>query len=158
MDDNVAPMLVLITGALTIGSILRSQIVNRRLRENARAWVDLQTKLIDKFGSAEEVVRYLQSDAGKKLIEGQSNGATSPHTRILDGIHTGLLVLLGGIGLWLSKGAFSGKAPEFLQVVGTLAIVLGLGFLASAYVSWNLLRRWGLVGKPAENETVSERG
>jgi hypothetical protein len=150
--DFIAPMLVLITGALTIGSILRSQIINRRLRENARVWADLQAKLIDKFGSAEEVVRYLESDAGKRLLEGQTNGAASPHGRILDAVHTGLLVLLGGIGLWMSKGAFSGKAPEFLQVVGTLGIVLGVGFLASAYVSWNLLRRWGLV----ENSTGAD--
>lgn len=156
--DFIAPMLVLITGALTIGMILRTQIINRRLRENVRAWTDLQTKLIDKFGSAQEVVRYLESDAGTRLLEGQTNGASSPHTRILDAVHTGLLVLLGGIGLWASKGAFSGKAPEFLQVVGTLGIVLGVGFLASAYVSWNLLRRWGLVDKPSENETPSERG
>lgn len=156
--DFIAPMLVLIAGALTIGSILRTQIINRRLRENAKVWADLQAKLIDKFGSADEVVRYLESDAGKRLLEGQTNGASSPHARILDGIHIGLLVTLGGIGMWASKGAFSGKAPEFLQVVGTLGIVLGIGFLASAYVSWNLLRRWGLVDRPAENETLSERG
>ena len=156
--DFIAPMLVLITGALTIGSILRTQIINRRLRENARVWADLQAKLIDKFGNADEAVRYLESDTGKRLLEGQTNGAASPHARILDSVHLGLLMCLGGIGLWASKGAFSGKAPEFLQVVGTLGIVLGLGFLASAYVSWNLLRRWGLVDKPAGNETLSERG
>jgi hypothetical protein len=156
--DFIAPMLVLVTGALVIGSIFRYQIVNRRLRENARVWADVQAKVIDKFGSADEVVRYLESDAGKRLLEGQTNGAASPHARILDSIHIGLLVLLGGIGLWLSKGAFSGKAPEFLQVVGTLAIVLGVGFLASAYVSWNLLSRWGLLAKPAESDSVSERG
>jgi hypothetical protein len=151
-------MLVLVTGALVIGSIARAQIVNRRLRENARAWADVQSKLIDEFGSAEEVVRYLESDAGRRLLEGRTSGAASPHARILDAVHTGVLVLLGGSGLLAAKGALAGRAPEFLQVVGTLALLLGAGFLVSAYVSWTLMRRWGLLSSADDGASGAERG
>ena len=52
--DFVPPMLVVITCALVFGSIVRTWIVHRSLRANARAHVDLQTKLIERFGSADE--------------------------------------------------------------------------------------------------------
>ena len=156
--DFIAPMLVLITGALTVGSILRTQIINRRLRENARAWADLQTKLIDKFGNADEVVRYLESDAGKRLLDGQTNGAGAPHARVLDSIHTGLLVFLGGIGLIAAGAMNKEEIRELLQVVGMVATVLGAGFLASAAVSWRLLKGWGLLPRTDDKEVRPDLG
>ena len=162
--DFFAPMLVLITGALVIGSIFRSFIVNRRLRDNARAWVDVQTRLIDKFGSADEVVRYLESDAGRRLIEGQTSSTGSPHGRVLDSVHLGLLVLLGGLGVLEASSVATDELNTVMHVLGTIAAVLGVGFLASAGVSWYLLRNWGLLSKPAGaaehagNESTSDRG
>ncbi len=156
--DFIAPMLVLIVGALTIGSILRTQIVNRRLRENTRAWADVQTRLIDKFGSADEVVRYLEGDAGRRLLDGQTNGSGSPHARILDSIHTGLLVLLGGIGLVAAGVVGHDEVRELVQILGMIAMILGVGFLASAGVSWFLLGKWGLLPKRDEHDSTSENG
>jgi hypothetical protein len=143
--EFLAPMLVLITGALTIGSIWRAAIVNRRQRENARAWVDLQSKLIDKFGAAEEMLRYLESDAGRRLLDGQATAVASPHARVLDSIHMGLLVLMGGVGLLAASGTTDPQVHEVMRVLGMVATVLGVGFLASAGVSWALLRSWGQI-------------
>jgi hypothetical protein len=155
--DFIAPMLVLIIGCLTIGSIFRTQIVNRRLRENTRAWADLQGKLIDKFGSADEVVRYLESDRGKQLLDNQATNAASPHSRILDSVHTGVLVLLGGVGLIAASGSINQRVNETLIAFGTIAVLLGAGFLVSAGISWMLLRNWGLLGKSAAQDSTSEQ-
>lgn len=156
--EFIAPMVVLMTFALTIGSILKSQIVNRRLRENARAWVDLQSRLVDKFGSAEEVVRYLESDAGRKLVEGQASSPIAPHTRILDSIHIGLLVLAGGVGMVFTGIVTDDRTREFFQTLGTIAILLGAGFLVSAGVSWFLLKGWGLVPSARQDDPGSRNG
>jgi heme/copper-type cytochrome/quinol oxidase subunit 3 len=150
--DFLAPMLVLITAALVFGSVLRSYFVNRRLRDNARLWVELQGKVVDRFGSAPEVVRYLESDAGQRMLEGQVTSSASPHARILDAVHTGLLVFLGGIGLQAASAGADAEVRSILRTVGTVGSILGVGFLASAAISWFLLRRWGLLSTPAAPE------
>lgn len=148
----LAPMLVLITAFLVIGSIFRSYFLNRRLRENARLWVELQGKVVDRFGSAPEVVRYLESEAGQRMLEGQVTSSAGPHARVLDAVHTGLLVLLGGVGLQAASGVADAEVRAVLQAVGTVGAILGVGFLASAAISWFLLRRWGLLAAAATQE------
>jgi hypothetical protein len=152
--EFIAPMLIMITTALTIGSIWRTAIVNRRMRESARAFVELQTKLIDKFGSAEEVVRYLESSAGQRLLDGQASAPASPHARILDSIHTGILILMGGAGLVVAGNVSDDQVRQTMHVLGMVGVVLGAGYLISAGVSWALLRAWGRLQAP-ESETAS---
>ncbi len=156
--EFLAPMLVMITAALTIGSIWRSHIVNRRLRENARVWADLQSKLIERFDDAAEVVRYLESDGGRRLLEGQSSAPNHPHSRVLDSVHLGLLATAGGIGMLLASGVSEPQVSEFMHVMGLIVAVVGVGFLASATVSWALLRGWGLLGRDEHPTEVDLRG
>lgn len=150
--DFIAPMLVLITVALVIGSIARAIVVNRRLRENSRTWAEVQGKLIDKFGSAEEVVRYLESDASRELLSGQASAPASPHARILDSVHFGLLVAAAGAGFLISGAVGDREVSDVMRVFGTLGLVLGLGFLVSAAASWTMLRAWGLLPKREADE------
>jgi len=156
--EFIAPMLILITIALVIGSIFRSHFVNRRLRESARAYADLQAKLIDKFGDAGAVVSYLESDAGRQLASGADSRAGAPHTRILDTLHTGILVLLGGVGLTAASGTSDPQVHEVLRAFGLIGIILGAGFLASALISWMLLRRWGQLPGKDRHEASSDLG
>jgi hypothetical protein len=151
----LAPMLVLITCALVLGSMVRASIVNRRLRENARVYAELQGKLIEKFGTADEVVRYLASDAGLRLLDGQSSAPTSPHSRVLDAVHLGLILLLGGLGIWVASHVSDPQVFEVLSALGKIAAFLGVGFLASAAASTLLSRRWGLLG-PRRHDAVSD--
>lgn len=152
--QDLAPVLVAITLFLTIGAVLRAHIQSRRLRENARLWSELQGKVIDRFGSATEVVRYLESSAGQKMLEGQAAAPTSPHTRILDSVHLGLLISVGGLGLVLAAPVTNREAAEVFRTVGMVGGLLGLGYLASAMVSWLLLKRWGvLTSTPVSSPT-----
>lgn len=150
--EFIAPMLVLITIALVIGSIARAIVVNRRQRENAKTWAEVQGKLIDKFGSADEVVRYLESDASRDLLAGQSATPASPHGRILDSVHFGLLVAAGGIGFLVAGAVSDRQVAEVMRVVGTIGLVLGIGFIVSALASWTMMRSWGLLPKGESGE------
>ena len=151
--DMVAPMMVLIVGALTIGSIFRSHFVNKRLRENARAYADLQGRLIDKFGNAAEVVRYLESDRGQQLLAGSSSGRGANHTRVLDGLQTGIISMLGGAGLIAARGVSDAQVGEVMYVLGLIAFLIGVGFLIAAFLSQFLLKRWGLLNdRPSDPE------
>lgn len=150
----IAPMLVLIVGALTIGAIFRSHFVNKRLRENARAYADLQGRLIDKFGNAAEVVRYLESDRGQHLLAGAASSRGGAHGRILDGLQIGVISMLGGGGLIAARGVSDAQIGEVMQVLGIIALMVGAGFLISALASQILLKKWGLLG---EAQATAER-
>lgn len=149
--DFIAPMFVLITGALVIGSIFRAHFVNKRLRENARAVAELQSRLIDKFGDAEQVVRYLASDAGKQLLAGAESGRGGPHQRVLDSLQVGIVTFLGGIGLMLGGNVSEQRIAEVMEMLGKFGMLIGAGFVVSALVSGSLLKSWGLLPGGARN-------
>ena len=144
--DFIAPMLLFIVAVLTVGSIFRSHFVNRRLRENARAYAEIQGRLIDKFGDADAVVRYLESDGGQKLLAGSNSGRGGPHTRILDALQTGVIAFLGGIGLMAASHVSDPKVAEVMNARGKIAMLLGVGFAVSAVISHGMLKSWGLLG------------
>lgn len=143
--DFIAPMFVLITGSLVIGSIFRAFFVNRRLRENARNLAELQGKLIDKFGDAEQVVRYLQSDAGKQFLAGAENGRGGAHQRVLDSLQVGVVTFLGSIGLMIGGNVSETRVSEMMDLLGKVGMMFGIGFVLSALVSGALLKTWGLL-------------
>lgn len=149
--DMIAPMLVFVVFVLTIGSIFRSAIVNRRLRESAKAYADLQGRLIDKFGDADAVVRYLQSEGGQKLLAGASAGRGGAHSRILDSLQTGIITFLGGIGTMAASHVSDTQIGEVMNALGKIAMLLGVGFVVSAVISQGLLKHWGLLGTAGKN-------
>ena len=153
--EFIAPMLVMITVALVIGSIARAIVVNRRLRENSRTWAEVQGKLIDRFGSADEVVRYLETEAGRQLLDGQASGAANPQGRILDSVHLGLLILSAGVALVASGTmAHEERLVETLRIFGMIGMMVGVGFLVSAAVSWLLIRAWNRRAQRESGESV----
>lgn len=155
--DFVPPMLVLITFALVFGSIVRTWIVHRSLRENARAHVDLQSKLIERFGSADEMLRYLESEPGRRLLEGATTGPDRPRSRVLDALHLGILLLAGGFGLiGAAQGVDVENMAQVMGVLGKIAVFLGFGFLGSAFLTSQLAGRWGLItNRDTETDTES---
>jgi hypothetical protein len=153
--DFIAPMLVLVVGALVIGSIFRAHFVNKRLRESARAYSEVQSRLIDKFGDADQVVRYLESEAGRQLLAGVENGRGSAHQRVLDSLQVGIVAFLGGIGLMAASGVSNPDVHEVMNVLGRVAMLIGVGFIASALVSGTMLKSWGLLpGKGKGQQAV----
>lgn len=152
----IAPLLVLVVAVLTVGAIFRAYFVNKRLRESARAYAELQGRLIDKFGNAAEVVRYLESEHGQHLLAGAASGHGGMHSRILDGLQVGVISMLGGVGLMAARGVSDPQVGEVMQVLGLIAALVGVGFLVSALLAQVLLKRWGLLGaapgKPERDE------
>jgi hypothetical protein len=156
--EFLAPMLVLITVSLVIGGIFRAHFVNKRLRDNARAVAELQGRLIDKFGDSDQVIRYLESDAGKQLLAGAESGRGGPHQRVLDSLQVGIVTFLGSVGLMIGGNVSEYKVGEMMDLLGKVGMMFGIGFIVSALVSGSLMKSWGLLsgsskradGDPAE--------
>lgn len=131
----------------TIGWIIRVFVVNSRIKKIATLQFELQAKLLERFESMGELAAYLESDAGRKLLEGVSTEKTSPYGRVLGSIQTGVILTLGGLALLLIRSQIPFESSEGfgLLFLGSLTLAVGLGFLISAVAALKLSRTWGLI-------------
>lgn len=127
-------------------------IENRRWGRMFKLQSDVHGKLIERFGTSQEVLTYMNTDAGKRFLEAtpiavgieRQTPLPSPVTKVLMPLQIGVVMSLLGIGL-ISMRHFvpGGDAP--LLVLGTVVLMPGLGFIISAGITWVLARHLGLM-------------
>jgi hypothetical protein len=112
-------------------------LVAVRLQDRARHRLELQARMLERFSSPAELKEFLESDGGRRLM-----GSLSPRLtvapRLLLTVQAGVVVTLVGFGLMMTD-------QHDLLPAGIMVVMLGLGLLASAVVSWALARFWGLM-------------
>ena len=134
-----------------VGFIVWTIFSTIRRYKTAKLQAGLQTKLLEKFGSGQELLAYVQSDAGKQLMESLTMEQRTPHGRILGAAQASVILVLLGVGLLLLRGRVSGGDEGFL-VSGTITLSLGVGFGLSSALSYFLSKSFGLL-----NHTASDR-
>jgi hypothetical protein len=119
----------------------------------AKAQAEVQTKLLDKFGSSQELLQYLQTDAGQRFLQPEEAPPEpkSPHSRILRSITAGTIMTFLGVGFVL----LSRWIDESMLVPGVFFLAIGLGFLVSSAISFYLSKSWGLFNGD-KSEQVSQ--
>ncbi|MEM7479908.1 MAG: hypothetical protein AAF481_01930 [Acidobacteriota bacterium] len=142
--NDFAPLIAILSVVLGPIWLVRTLLHSRRSREIARAKLDLQTRLLDKFDSSQEMLAFLQSEAGTRFVESATQEKGNPFGRILGSIQAGLILLVGGIAFFVQRHLIAGSYEGF-TFLGTLGIALGVGFLLSAGVAYFLSRSWGLL-------------
>ena len=153
MDGEVVFMPVIISisfFAMIVWIVwLGTNAKNRR----AQAQTEVQTKLIERFGTSKEFIEFLQSPAGQRFVSGvEVSTAIYARDRIIRGFGTGIVISLLGLGflaIWLFDHNGGFIYPGFIL------LGLGLGFFASALVSLKLSQRYGLV-EQAQTTSVTE--
>jgi hypothetical protein len=155
MDDFI-PFLVFlgVTGALLW--ILRTVLDNRRWYKMVKVQTETHAKLLERFGSSQEMLAYMESDAGRKFLEspifeGQRQQVSKlPFGRILWSVQIGIIAaFLGGGVLFLRTRVASDAGADIgFTVFGTLLFTLGIGFLVSGGVSYLLAKYFGLLERP----------
>jgi hypothetical protein len=116
----------------------------RRLRI-AKLQAEVQSKLLEKVGSGQELLAYAQTDAGKELLASlRVESASSPYGRIIGALQTSIVMICVGLALLFLRGRVSGPEEAFL-VFGTLITLLGVGFGLSAAASYYLSKSFGLL-------------
>ena len=121
------------------------------------AQTEVQTKLIERFGTSKEFIEFLQSPVGQRFVTGvEATTAIYARDRIVRGFGTGIVISLLGLGflaIWIAD------RNDGLVYPGFILLGLGLGFFLSAVVSLKLSRRYGLIGGATENtETTTVSG
>lgn len=158
--SDLVPAIMLVGFFVVVFLILRTWSDNGTRRKLAETKAGLHRDLITRFGSTEELLTYLRSDAGRDLLSPAQAETPNPFKRILAGMQSGvLLVAVGSALIFLSQTNYYGSdGRSGFSFLGALSFALGLGFLVSAGLSWALSRRWGLIeqGAPPRAETDTD--
>jgi hypothetical protein len=144
MGGDTIPVIAVFSTISWVAWVLFSSI---RRYKVAQLQADIQTTLLQRFGSPNALLGYAQSDAGSQFIKSMSMeiDRSTPYNQILKGVQAGIVfIFLGGGLLRLHAWNIGDEGP---LVFGTLALALGLGFGVAAAVSYFLSRSFGLLSR-----------
>ncbi|QOY85327.1 hypothetical protein [Paludibaculum fermentans] len=149
--EAIAIIMVFGTVALAVVIITRALFDHLRRTKAERAQAEIFNKLMDKLGSGAEVLAYLQSEAGQRLMQGAPQEKPATFGRILNSVQYGVVCTVIGIGVLFLQNIVDKYSQRDVAVVGTLILTLGIGLLAAAGASYLLSKTLGLInGKTNE--------
>ncbi len=154
--ENILGGVAILIGLMTLlGAVvwlLRSIIEHRRWLRATKIQTDAHTKIVDRLTSNEDMMAYIQSPAGQRFLSSAAvtidiapQAMSAPFNRILWSVQAGVVLTAVGLGLWFARNNVIEEVGQVLQVLSILTIALGVGFIASALVSYALSRQLGLV-------------
>jgi flagellar biogenesis protein FliO len=149
---DLIPMVVSLGFFAALVWIIRIFVDSRRWNRTFKQQSEIHGRLIEKLGTNQDLVAYMETEAGKRFLMNSPNasdlefGQRMPNTvsRVLTSLTTGIVLALVGVGFLLLRNAGS-DTPEPMLITGTLLLMPGIGFILSAGVTWVLARRLGLM-------------
>lgn len=144
-------MTMIIVMILAVLGLIRYLVEYRRWYRLSRAHSEVQNKILDRFGSNQELLAYLETPAGKRLVEAAPRTPDAPQpvaapiSRILLSVQAGIILMVLAIGIRLVSGRAVDEVQPLLNGVAIVGFALGLGFVLSAGASYILSKRMGLL-------------
>ena len=150
--DQIVPMLV---GFAVIGAfawLIKVLLSHRRWNRVFRLQTEVHGKLIDRFGSSQEILNYMETGAGKRFLEAapisvdvqQEERWPGVLQRVLMPLTAGIVLTLLGAGLLAMRHSVAGGRTPLL-LFGVVALMPGLGCILAACITWFLAQRLGLM-------------
>jgi hypothetical protein len=135
MEEGVVfiPILAIICSSAMV--VLVVMLVTRARQRKVEVQVEMQSKLIDRFGSAPELIQFLHSPAGQQFVSGVNVApALLTRERILNGFTRGIiLTMVGGafvaLTLWYERDFF---------VPAAILVALGIGYLLATVITMKI--------------------
>jgi hypothetical protein len=168
-NDVIGPIAALLAFACFLAALVwfvRQFLENRRWGRIFKLQSDVHGRLIDKFSSNQELAGYMGTEAGKRFLEaapipvGFEPEQRMPNAvaRVLTPLQIGIVLVLLGVGFFLLRHVRT-EMYEPMLVLGTVALMPGLGFIISAVITWVLAGRLGLIpdSPEASNRLTSTR-
>ncbi len=149
---EVVPFLIFVCVLSALLWLFRVLLENRRWARIFNLQTEVHGRLLDKFSANEELLAYMQSEAGKRFLEatpiptgiGQASQMSSHIARVMTPLQIGVVMAMVGAGLLYLRGSIS-EISSGLLVFGTLGLMLGIGFIIAAAISWGLASHFGLL-------------
>lgn len=150
--NDLAPVLAFVSFLAALVWLIRVFLENRRWGRIFKLQSEVHGKLIDKFSSNQELALYMDTEAGKRFLEAApipvgfqpEQRVPNAVARVLTPLQIGIVLTLLGAGLYLLRSSDPQMRTPML-VLGTVALMPGLGFIISAGVTWILAGRLGLM-------------
>lgn len=149
--------------------LLRVLLENRRWTRILKIQTEVHGKLLDRFANNQELLTYMNTDAGKRFLESAPIPASlgeapqgkmsmsASMTRVLMPLQFGVVLTLVGIGFLLMRNRPEIGATGPFLVFGTLGLMLGIGFIISAGISFFLARHLGLLPESSANALAAAK-
>ena len=143
MDKFV--FLVALTGVVIVGLVTFSNALRRKQQNQ------MHNRLLDKFTSAQDLGAFLQSPGGREYVSSLTNSLGNPLPVIISSVRNGVVLCFVGTGCFVPYVRdLDSRIP--VKAIGTLVIFLGVGFIASATVSFALSRMFHLIKSRDNNQ------
>lgn len=162
--SDIAPMIVMIVLLCALAWIIRTLTESRRWTKMFTLQSDVHAKLIDRFATNQELLGYMETDAGRRFLEAspivtEAETRRMPNlvSRIISTLQVGLVLTLLGAGL-VSLRNVVGDGGTALLVLGIVALMPGIGLILSAGVLWVLGKRLNLMEPPHVQTEMDVRG
>ena len=111
-------------------------LVTKSRERRVEAQVAMQSKLIERFGSAPELVQFLHSPAGRQFVAGvQGAPTTLTRERIMSGFTRAIIMTF--LGLAFTVIAILERDSGW-YIPASIVFALGLGYLLATFLSWRL--------------------
>jgi len=109
--------------------------VSRARQRRAEIQAEVQSRLIDRFGTAPELIEFLQSPAGRAFVTGvQSAPAVMARERILSGFTRAIVLSMLGAAFLALTFFYN----DDFAVPAAILFSLGIGYLLATALSWRL--------------------
>jgi hypothetical protein len=148
---TVMPAIVMVVLLFVLAWVIRTMAESRRWTKVFTLQSEVHGKLIDRFASNQELLGYMETDAGRRFLEAapivtEADSRRMPNlvSRMIATLQVGLVLTLLGAGLITLRGSV-GDAGTTLLVLGVVAFMPGLGLIMSAGILWLLGKRLNLV-------------
>lgn len=123
--------------------VISNNVRRRQATEKAAA---LHAKLLDQCAANNDLLRYIESEPGRRFLDSATTESSNPVGKILGAIQAGtILTLLGLAGIIVRQAIIDTDGRQLLLVLAAGALAIGLGFLISAAVSYAMCKSWGLL-------------
>jgi hypothetical protein len=157
--------LVFVAVVVALFSLVRYVVEYRRWARISKVNAEVHNKILDRFGSNEELLAYIDSPAGRRFLEATPIAATAaparsvgaPFGRILLSVQVGVILLALGLGFLVISWDAIEEVKPVLTSLAVLGFCLGIGSIVSGGASYVLSRKLGLLpeGQPARPEHVA---
>jgi Ca2+/Na+ antiporter len=159
---DMAPVFVLISFTAGLVWIVWIVFNNQRRIKIAQIQREMHAKLFEKFGTSQELVEYLKTDAGSKFLDSATIEHAKPFGRVLGSVQAGIVLTLVGLAMIFVRATLPHPAffseieraqtAESFLIIGVLLLALGIGFLTSAAASYWLSKNWGLMDRDSARQ------
>jgi hypothetical protein len=136
MDEQMIPIIGILSSMTMV--VLVVYFVTRAKQRRAEVQIELQSKLIDRFGSAPELIQFLHSPAGREFISGVGSASSMmTRERLMSGFTRAIVLTMLGVAFGVLTFAYE----DGFAIPAAILLALGLGYLIATIVTYKLAGR-----------------